>query len=119
MVYQHNIQGCYASSIGEHGLDEKSLSHNLPSLQEALLKFQKIYDQGSLPHFKLPFVRKDLSEVHDLVLRFQDSFSNIIILGTGGSSLGGQTLTALSNQNDPKLYFMDNIDPHTFSLIPH
>jgi glucose-6-phosphate isomerase len=51
------------------------------------------------------------------------NFDHIIILGTGGSSLGGQALTALknmkteANEKSPNLYFIDNIDSQTFKNI--
>ncbi len=42
----------------------------------------------------------------------------IIILGTGGSSLGGQTLDCIAQGgNFPELIFLDNIDPVTFEQI--
>jgi glucose-6-phosphate isomerase len=47
----------------------------------------------------------------------------VIVLGTGGSSLGGQTLVALKDQGfgpqngRPKLWFMDNVDPSTFTEL--
>ncbi len=66
-------------------------------------------------------------------------YENVVILGTGGSSLGGQALTALSNQNQadnvaepnkkpestktqeptksPELHFIDNIDSSTFHTL--
>ncbi|MDP3372580.1 MAG: hypothetical protein Q8S21_06825 [Candidatus Paracaedibacteraceae bacterium] len=53
-------------------------------------------------------------------------FSDVIILGTGGSSLGGQALTSLARSSaiPPKLHFIDNIDSATFhallqNLTPH
>ena len=47
----------------------------------------------------------------------------MIILGTGGSSLGGRCLYAIVNEislqcvEAPKLHFMDNVDPHSFALL--
>lgn len=117
MAYQHKIQGCYSSQIGENGLSLDFLDAYRPNLQEALLKFQDIHEKGSLPHFKIPFLRKDLVEAQPLVSKFQNEFSDVIILGTGGSSLGGQTLSALSDEKTPHLHFMDNIDPHTFDQL--
>lgn len=114
MAYQHNIDGCYASIIGSQGLQETFLDDYRPLLQEALFKFQSLYEQGTLPHFKIPFMRKDLVEADPLVSKFQAEFSDIIILGTGGSSLGGQALCSLAEDQTPTLHFMDNIDPHTF-----
>ncbi len=49
-------------------------------------------------------------------------FKDVIILGTGGSSLGGQALTALATtsgtkQTHPTLHFLDNIDSATFQSV--
>ena len=47
----------------------------------------------------------------------------MIILGTGGSSLGGQTLCSLADvgfgpqDGSPRLYFIDNVDPNTFETL--
>lgn len=41
-------------------------------------------------------------------------FSQIIHLGTGGSSLGPQALYALTNEPTKQILFFDNIDPCTF-----
>ena len=117
MAYQHKIHGCYGSQIGDRGVSADFLDTYRPALKEALLKFQDIYEKGTLPHFKLPFLRKDLSESQSLISKFQDEFSDVLILGTGGSSLGGQTLAALSKEKTPRLHFMDNIDPHTFETV--
>lgn len=48
---------------------------------------------------------------------FFKGFKDILILGTGGSSLGGQAVTALRSQktSEPNLHFIDNIDSHTFA----
>ncbi len=54
-----------------------------------------------------------------LVDRFK-KFKTVVVLGTGGSSLGGQTLCELKQtkfskcQEGPYVHFMDNIDPYTF-----
>ena len=40
-------------------------------------------------------------------------FENIIILATGGSSLGGKSFASLNNEN--KLLFIESIDPETIS----
>jgi glucose-6-phosphate isomerase len=55
--------------------------------------------------------------------RFFKAFKDVVILGTGGSSLGGQALTALredangaaDHDTAPTLHFIDNIDAHTFA----
>jgi glucose-6-phosphate isomerase len=41
-------------------------------------------------------------------------YERIVVLGTGGSSLGAKTLCALSTKKSPEIIFFDNIDPTTF-----
>ncbi len=60
------------------------------------------------------FGKKDLEEFAKLakkILNSKQNFKKIIVLGVGGSSLGGKTLTALKNQD--KLEFLESIDPTT------
>ncbi len=57
---------------------------------------------------------KNLDIIFDSVRKLQN-FENILLLGTGGSSLGGKTLVSLFdnifyNSTKPKLYFIENID---------
>jgi glucose-6-phosphate isomerase len=68
---------------------------------------------NTLPHFKC----LDLNFEHLKVYadRFK-CFEDVIFLGTGGSSLGGAAIMALSN-NNLKMHFIDNIDTKVFSQI--
>src|SRR5690606_3637985 len=54
----------------------------------------------------------------------RSSFAHVLVVGTGGSSLGGQTLAALKEnpyisacKGAPKLWFLDNVDPHTMEQM--
>jgi len=55
--------------------------------------------------------------------QIRSTFKNLIVFGTGGSSLGGQALTdihrsALGNLNSPtQVYFCENVDPKTFTSL--
>ena len=58
--------------------------------------------------------------------RLRKDASDIVFLGTGGSSLGGQTLAQLADyavpgigalRAAPRVHFMDNLDPHTFGAL--
>jgi glucose-6-phosphate isomerase len=63
-----------------------------------------------LPQIDVIFNQKDLAEFTKLSKEIS-SYKKILILGVGGSSLGGKTLTALKFQN--KLEFLESIDPTT------
>ena len=48
--------------------------------------------------------------------RFRE-FADVIILGTGGSSLGGKSLCEFACNTAPNMHFCDNIDPKTFKKL--
>ena len=64
--------------------------------------------------------RKTIEQLRPVAAAFQ-VYADVVILGTGGSSLGGQALTALADDIvTPKLHFIDNIDSATFhTLLTH
>lgn len=65
--------------------------------------------------------KKTLDSLSSTSSRFS-KFDDVVILGTGGSSLGGQALTALKSikkveQKSPNIHFVDNIDSCIFLNI--
>jgi glucose-6-phosphate isomerase len=68
-----------------------------------------------LPMFKF---EENLQKVLDLQFlrdEIKNQFTDIVLLGTGGSSLGGQLLCRFSKlEDDIRIHFFDNIDPLTF-----
>src|SRR5207244_3191471 len=62
----------------------------------------------------------------DAAHRLRAAATDIVILGTGGSSLGGRTLAQLAGhgvpglgvlRDGPRLHFMDNLDPDTYGAL--
>ncbi len=65
----------------------------------------------------IAFESKDLKAIKDLAAKIS-KFEKILILGVGGSSLGGKTLTALApNHQLEKIHFLESIDPKTVENI--
>ena len=118
MYFHQEIKGCLNRTVQEEGLAEDFLKEYLPTLKKTLHKLQKAYEDDSLPILKLPYLQKDIAGLRDLVLKIQDDFTDTVILGTGGSSLGGQTFYALARPDlSHRMHFVDNIDPHTFQSL--
>lgn len=121
MLYAHDIAGCLAASIGAHGLAEAELDAALVRAKPALAALGHRRDDGSLPLLRLPERRDDLAQLIPLADEIRRRFAHVVILGTGGSSLGGQTLCALADlgfgprPGAPRIHFLDNIDPATFT----
>jgi glucose-6-phosphate isomerase len=89
----------------------------VPKSYQAL--FQKNLNplESNFPFLKLLEEKEDLHNVHKMKTFFQEK-SHILILGTGGSSLGGQTLKAIFGFNtDQELHFLDNVDSQTLHLL--
>ncbi len=122
MYYQHLIDDVFADRIGGVGLSRDAFGRELERARPALDKVRRRHADGSLPLLRLPAAREDLAALKPHAERLR-GFENVVILGTGGSSLGGQTLAALTDigfgpaRGGPKLWFMDNVDPATFAEL--
>ena len=133
MLYRQDIDGCLAETPGPDGfgagrlrsggLGNGALAEALAQAGAGLAKLRAWHDDGSLPLLHLPARRDDLPACRDLAAAFRERFDDVILLGTGGSSLGGQTLYGLAERGfgpppgSPRLHFMDNVDPDTFAAL--
>lgn len=76
---------------------------------------------GALPLLNLPFTTDDVTALAPIADRLRGNFDHVLVLGTGGSSLGGKTLVQLQDRGfgpvkgAPKLHFLDNVDPTTYA----
>ena len=108
------------------GLETPALAARLPQLTarlpDALTQVKGWRENGTLPYLDLPFQTRDLDALATVARRFQ-SLETVVVLGTGGSSLGAKTLYALADQGfgnragGPRMHFLDNVDPATFTAL--
>ena len=52
----------------------------------------------------------DLSIIQNLAKKINQQFSKVVVLGVGGSSLGGKTLTVIAKNFSEQIIFMESID---------
>jgi glucose-6-phosphate isomerase len=123
MLYTQDISGCLAESVGDRGLRPAELDAALGRAAPALRTLVQRQKDGSLPLLTLPARRDDLAGLGAVAAEFRRRFEQVLVLGIGGSSLGGQTLCALADggfgprPGAPRLYFMENIDPASFAAL--
>jgi glucose-6-phosphate isomerase len=123
MIFRQDIARCGAAAIGAHGLDDKGWRKTLDAAGPALDWLRARYADKSLPLLHLPGARADLDALMALARRYRESFDAVVVLGTGGSSLGGAAVTALLGDvarpaaGRPALHFADNIDPTSFDAL--
>jgi glucose-6-phosphate isomerase len=92
----------------------------LAALAPALKRLKAAHDDRSLPLLRIAGRRDDLPTIEAAARRFRMSFADVIVLGTGGSSLGAQTLVTAAlamGRKGPRLHFVDNVDPIRFEDV--
>jgi glucose-6-phosphate isomerase len=123
MSFEHDTSHCFSEVIGENGLDRSAFEPVLAETARSIENLAETRRKSGLPLLDLPFARDDLVQPAALAERLARSCEDVVLLGTGGSSLGGQTLAALAQSpfapraGRPKLHFMDNIDPDSFAAL--
>lgn len=68
------------------------------------------------PVLDVPFRKEDIQAVTDFAER-ASRFKRLIVLGTGGSSLGGATLVGLGHPGSTAVHFVENLDPETLATL--
>ena len=117
MPCTQDLTACFADAIGARGLDRADFAAALAETAPALTAIQKAHREASLPMLRLPGTRGDLPELERIAGRCRAEFDRVVVLGTGGSSLGGKTLCALSDRGfgpadgAPRIDFAENVDP--------
>src|SRR5262245_27284134 len=124
--YRQSIVGCLDGAIGPHGLSEAEFARWLKRLEPAVARLQEDYRSRRLPHLTIPEATADIAEAEAAFARLARGARAVIFFGTGGSSLGGQTLAQLggwhvpgtadeAQKKRPRTRFYDNLDGHTLS----
>ena len=101
------------------------LAQWLQLVEPHLQVLKQDYESGANALLRVPEWREDIDEARAALERLSRGASTVVFFGTGGSSLGGQTLAQLGgwfipgeqrpNQlKRPRNRFYDNLDPRTF-----
>jgi glucose-6-phosphate isomerase len=90
-----------------------SFEENLASCLSRLDGIVAHYRDNPLPHFK---TYNHAAHIEPIEAHLSP-YKRIIVLATGGSSLGGQTLTALAPNAARDLIFADNLDPQSYASL--
>jgi len=126
MAFVQSIENAREERIGANGLPSGTLDKLLARAEPALAWLRARHADGELPLLRLPAETGDLAGIREAAVTISEGASDIVLLGTGGSSLGGQTLAQLAGYNipglgalreGPRLHFMDNLDADTFGAL--
>lgn len=122
MALTQNVDLALESGIGTGGLPQSAFEAGRAAVASAVSKLR----EAKLPLLDIPSSTDDLAEIEEAAAQLRADATDIVLLGTGGSSLGGQALAQLADWNvpglgrlgdGPRVHFMDNLDPLTFAAL--
>ncbi|ALA18108.1 MULTISPECIES: hypothetical protein [unclassified Chelatococcus] len=126
MTFTQSIDLARAATVGGNGLPDTAIDAALAAVETAAGRLASEHRAGTLPLLSVPGETGDLAAIRAAGARLADGASDVVILGTGGSSLGGQTLAQLADYavpglgrfaDKPRIHFLDNLDPLTFGSL--
>ncbi len=126
MALNQSIDSALEKTVGKHGVAETALGTALAKTEGALDRLRRHYAEGTLPLLRLPEEQGDLGEIRGAAEKLTTGATDVVMLGTGGSSLGGQALAQLAFYHvpgvgdlraPPRVHFIDNLDPISFEAM--
>jgi glucose-6-phosphate isomerase len=108
---------------GSAGLSQTLLGEAMARAREARARVCAMYQDRALPLLRLPELQADMAASEGVAAFLKGGATDIVFLGTGGSSLGAQALAQLAGYRVPaceaalpaRLHFFDNLDARTMA----
>ena len=119
LPYSHEIDGCLSSNDDGGGLTRQSLATYLNLAAPVLDHMHAAIAGKSLAMLSICRRTDDIEACAPVVDHLLDDTSDLVFFGTGGSSLGAQTLAQLAGygvpghvpgSGEPRAHFFDNLD---------
>jgi len=127
MAFKHAIDLALGRRIGGAGIPETAIEAAMTLADVGMARLREEADTGKLPLLHVPTDTDDLPPVRAAAERIRSGgTTDVVFLGTGGSSLGGQTLAQLKDYavpglgrfaEGPRIHFLDNLDPLTYERL--
>ena len=100
---------CFAESVGPGGIDRAAVERLLPEAAKVIPELWHRREAGAHPFVTLAGARDDLPALRALAKKWRARYRRLVVLGTGGASLGGQALAAVGPEPG-RVLFLDNGD---------
>jgi len=123
MRIKQDISRCQADLIGSAGLSNAELDAALVRAGDAVDTIRKMHRQGQMTLLDLPDKTDDLALCEQAAEILINGATDLVLLGTGGSSLGAQALAQLAGykvsgiipfrrlaNRSIRVHFLDNLD---------
>ena len=110
LPYRHDTAACFAERIGAGGLSAEEFEAVLAETAAPLERLRAARTAGTLPLLAVAARRDDLAAIAAHAERLRSDFARVVVLGTGGASLGGQCLAGLAGGRGAAISFLDSLD---------
>jgi glucose-6-phosphate isomerase len=129
-----DYSNCFASRVGDHGLDPDLLAPGSEAHAAAAALTRKLattkgtgWERWRLLH-EHPMRGEHVEGVETVVARCRGEFDNMVVMGIGGSALGNIALQSALNpatynllprglRPGPRIFVVDNVDPSNFGAV--
>jgi glucose-6-phosphate isomerase len=102
----------------EHGLTIEEIESTFPTAIEIQKALTDLFKLGQLPFQELPFETESAKQIRNAGEKIRSKFSNIVVLGIGGSGLGPAcAYEFLKSSRNSRLFVVDNVDPSRWQDI--
>lgn len=111
-----NLDGIQAPLCGR-GVSSDDISSSLKNMSLALSKLETLRSAGEVGFLDLPTALNDAPRSTEVGKRLRNISETLVVLGIGGSSLGGQALLdgCGISRLEQRVVFFDNVDPATLA----
>jgi glucose-6-phosphate isomerase len=127
-MFQQNINGCLEGAIGQHGLASSAHASWLEKMGPHVETLKEDYRQNRLALLRIADDDKDITDAEAALTKLSEGAKTLVFFGTGGSSLGGETLAQLAGWNisgvalpgqreRPRTRFYANLDGGTLQSV--
>lgn len=116
-LFTQTIDTAFEEAVGERGASRARFAVLRDQLNAKVGGILHAPVREAVPLFALPARSDDLAEIEVVAHRIADEFDTLLVVGMGGSSLGGETLEYLRAPGAFKLHFVDTIDPVRIAAI--
>lgn len=121
MYYTQDIQGVFGADANIASLEGPVISGYRARIEDNVTALKALAYTGNMPLLTLPSRTDDLPLMEAWIEKNRREFQHLVVLGTGGSSLGGHTMVSLTQSRcvQPRVHFIDNTDPESLERLMH
>jgi glucose-6-phosphate isomerase len=127
-TFEQNIDGCLEAAIGEYGLSRSAHAAWMTRVGPHIEALKDDYRNSRLALLRIAEESSDITEAEAALARLSVGAKTLVFFGTGGSSLGGQTLAQLAGwkipgvatngqKSRPRTRYYDNLDGDTLEGV--